>query len=231
MDIEIFCDESRQDYFAHALGAKPGRYMAIGGLWIESQSRALVKEQIRSLRRRYAVGGEFKWSRVSPSRLDFYLEMVDLFFTSGMRFRSIVIETHRLDAPRFHDGDDELMFYKFYYQLLHHWIDPSNAYRIFVDMKTNRVGHRLTHLRDVLRNANTVRSILDVQALPSHEVDLLQLDDLLLGATSFRLNGSSESAAKVAVASRIEHHLGHTIGPTTKGEEKFNVFRWLPGGG
>jgi hypothetical protein len=60
-----------------------------------------------------------------------------------------VLPANQLDAIRFHHGDNELMFYKFYYQLLHNWILDFNTYRVFTDLRTNRVKQRLERLRQI----------------------------------------------------------------------------------
>ncbi len=206
--------------------------MLIGGLWVITEKREELKAQIKQLRATHDVHGEFKWTRVSPSRLPFYLDVVNLFFSSdAMRFRCLVLPANQLDAIRFHDGDNELMFYKFYYQLLHHWILDFNTYRVFTDLRTNRVKQRLERLRRILDNSNYFADVASVQALPSEQLDLLQLADLLIGAVGYRFHGGVASSAKLAVAQAIETRLGHPIQPTRKTEEKFNVFRWRPGGG
>lgn len=124
------------------------------------------------------------------------------------------------------DGDGELGFYKFYYQLLHHWILDFNAYRIFCDIKTNRDPKRLPVLERCLARANLSSSIDDIQSLPSHEVVLIQLCDLLLGAASSRINGTlNDGTAKAAVVQRLELALGRPLIPTRKLEEKFNIFK------
>jgi len=231
MDFEIYCDESRQELFRTRRKAQ-GVYVIIGGVWIEATKRTYYKDLIRQLRERHRVYGEFKWNRVSPSRLDFYLDLVHLFFREEMRFRCVVLARDEMDAVRFHEADEELMFYKFYYQLLHPWILDLNRYRIFVDMKTNRVPNRLRTLKRVLSNANLTSEILDVQALPSKEVDLIQLTDVLIGAVGYAFHNLKTSDAKRCVVGEIERFLpSHQIQPTWKGEEKFNIFRFRPGGG
>jgi hypothetical protein len=230
LEFEIYCDESRQDYFWS--GVRGGeRYVLIGGLWIEACERQDHKERIKHLRDMHGVQGEFKWNRVAPSRQEFYLALVRLFFRESMRFRCIVLPAHQLDCVRFHDSDSELMFYKFYYQLLHHWILDFNSYRIFVDLKSNRVGSRIRTLERVLRNTNLTAEIRSVQALPSSQLDLLQLADVLIGAVGASFHRETTSNAKRAVMDEIEAHLGHPIGATALREPKFNVFRFRPGGG
>jgi hypothetical protein len=232
MDFDIYCDESRQEYFAAPPQAGRQRYVLIGGLWVPTDARETLKAGLKELRERHNVHGEFKWTRVSPSRLSFYADLVPFFFDSNlMRFRCLVLPANQLDAIRFHNGDNELVFYKFYYQLLHHWILDFNTYRIFTDLRTNRVKQRLERLRETLDNSNRFANVASVQALPSEQLDLLQLADVLIGAVGYRFHGDGKSSAKWSVVTEIEERLGHKIVRTRKTEEKFNVFRWQPGGG
>ena len=224
---EVYCDESRQEYFYNPV-ADRDCFTLIGGLWIQADKREQYKVSIRRLRAVHDVWGEFKWNRVSPSRLEFYVALVRLFFQESMRFRCIVLPVHHLDATVFHNADNELMFYKFYYQLLVHWIEYCNTYRIFVDLKTNRLSNRIRTLERVLRNAKPDAHIASVQALPSRQVDLLQLADVLTGAVGYRFHEGSTSAAKLTIVQEIENLLGHSIGPTPPFEQKFNVFRFEP---
>jgi hypothetical protein len=229
MDFEVYCDESGQDLFRSRASGQ--RYVLIGGVWIKAGERPEHKRSIRALRAQHGVHGEFKWRRVSRSRVEFYKRLVGLFFDRDIRFRVVVLRADELDAVQFHDADNELMFYKFYYQLLHHWILDFNRYRIFVDTKTNRVQGRLRVLERCLSNAN-LSSKVEVQALPSQELDLIQLADVIIGAVSYRFHGWTTSKAKREVVQEIESHLPNgRIEPTPKAEEKFNVFRFRPGGG
>ncbi len=203
----------------------------IGSLWLEADQRAKMKEAIKNLRSTHRVFGEFKWQRVSPSRQSFYTDLVELFFDSPMRFRVIVLPADQLDAIQFHYADNELMFYKFYYQLLHHWILDFNSYRIFIDVKTNRVKEHPPRLRQILDRSNLLADVVSVQALPSDQLDLMQLTDMLIGAVGYSVHSLHSSTAKLAVIAAIETKIGHSIQATTRGENKFNVFRWKPGGG
>lgn len=223
MDFEVYCDESGQQFLT-TQGSRFDKYVLIGGLWIEASHHEKHKSKIKRLREIHRVHGEFKWNRVSPSRQEFYRDLVELFFAEPMSFRCLVLPAEQLDATRFHEADEELMFYKFYYQLLHHWISDFNRYCIFVDLKTNRVQSRIRTLEKVLQNANPRAEILSVQALPSRELDLLQLTDVLLGAVSSRFHARTTSTAKLAVVEAVEAHLRHPIRPTTRRASKFNVF-------
>jgi hypothetical protein len=234
MDFEVYCDENRPELFTSSKARVVGKYMLLGSVWIEAARREDYKAKIARLREEHNVHGEFKWTRVSPSRSAFYSELVGMFFEESMRFRCIVLPADQMDAVKFHTGDNELMFYKFYYQLLHNWILDFNTYSFFVDLRTNRMRNRLMHLRNVLRNANLFADVQRVQALPSDELDLMQLADVLVGAVGFKFNQdrAESSVAKLGVIRAIESRLPMgAIQPTRKTEEKFNIFRWRTGGG
>lgn len=226
MKFEVYCDEALPDLFT---SQKPrAQYLMIGALWLPASLREEAKGKIAALRARHTVHGEMKWRKISPARLGFYEEIIDLFFAYGsdLRFRCIAVDHAKTDMAAFHDGDGELGFYKFYYQLLHHWILDFNEYIFFCDLKTNRSPTRLAELRRVLTNANLSAEIADVQPLPSGQLVLMQLCDILLGAASSRLNGAGPaSPAKLAIVERIEARLGRKLAPTWKSEEKFNIFK------
>jgi hypothetical protein len=126
---------------------------------------------------------------------------------------------------RFHQDDGELSFYKFYYQLLHHWILDYNEYAIFIDHKINKDHNRITKLSEVLNNANLFSSIINVQAIHSQESLGIQLADFLTGCINGKFNDRLNSNAKLNILREIEQHLHLPIRQTNKAEEKFNIFR------
>ena len=226
MQFEVYCDEAMPDLFTSR--KKGGRFLMIGSLWLPSELKGELKAKIKGLREQHNTWGEIKWTKISPSRLPFYLDLIDLFESYGMdlRFRCIAVDSTQVDM-RWHDSDEELGFYKFYYQLLHHWILDFNEYRIFCDTKTNRDPSRLKVLQRCLSSANLSASIPQIQSLPSKQVVLIQLCDLLLGAASSRLNQTLHpGGAKEQVVRRLESHMGiDRIAPTHRDAEKYNVFR------
>lgn len=226
MDIEIYGDESNQQLLVSKDFSR-GSFFSIGGIWLPSSKRNLFKESIKEIRQSENCFGEIKWNAVSPSKLSFYLKLVDFFFAQGydLRFRCIVIDTQTLDLDTYHQADQELGYYKFCYQLLKNWIEDFNTYSIYVDCKTNRNPDRLRTLKSFLSNANLLADVRIVQALSSAQVVFIQLADLLLGAVSAKFNTSTESEAKLAVIQRIEEHLKHQIMPTSRSVRKFNVFK------
>jgi len=225
MKFEVYCDEAMPDLFT---SQKPGgRYLMIGSLWLPADLRTEVKGKVRGIREKHNTWGEIKWSKVAPSRLPFYLELIDLFESYGldMRFRCIAVD-HAQVNMELHDNDEELGFYKFYYQMLHNWILDFNEYNIYCDAKTNRDPRRMQVLKRCLFYSNLSSEIKSVQSLPSGQVVMIQLCDLLLGAASSRLNNTlKEGSAKETLVVRLESHLGRErLEPTARSESKYNMF-------
>jgi hypothetical protein len=232
MRFDVYCDESHPDLLA---SAKPlVEYMVIGSLWLPRDFREVFKREIHNLRDRHHVGGEFKWSKVSPAKVEFYTELVKWFVAKGtdLRFRAIAVDYRKVDLIRYHGEDQELGFYKFYYQMLHHWILDCNSYCIFCDYKTNSSPDRLKVLKRCLERTNLSADIIEVQAIRSRESVLIQLVDVLTGLTAATLNNAiRKGGAKEDVKVELEKQLGEKIAPTGKHESKFNVFQINPGGG
>ena len=231
MNFDVYCDESGPELL-HSKSPK-GRYLVIGSLWMPETLRAEGKAALHALRDRHSIGSEFKWRKVSPSKLGFYREVVDWFWTSGpdVRFRAIVVDRTKVDLVTFHDSDSELGFYKFYYQLLWHWTRECNQYRVFCDHKQNRLPGRLKTLATCLNRANLASKVV-VQATRSEESVFIQLCDVLTGLTQARFNGPERlGPAKMDLLGHLEAKLTHPLRATPLAEQKFNVFEIQPGGG
>ena len=162
MQYVVYCDESRHD------GGPDCRYMAIGGLWVPRARKVELTKAARRLFRTLGIGSEVKWSKVSRQRVEDYKRIADFFFADpDMRFRVIVVDQERFDPER-HGGDRELGFYKFYYELLVHWLEAGNEYLILLDFKQNQSARRYHDLRAVLtRKLKNAAQILDLTVIDS----------------------------------------------------------------
>lgn len=230
MLYDLYCDESRQDLLVKKSSITPNnRYVCIGGIVIPNEKREKLKSDIKDLKEKHNLFGELKWGNVSTNKVDFYLELVDLFFETdnSVDFRTVVIDAENIDHDTFNDSDHELGYYKFYYQLIYHWINSNDNYYIFTDYKTNKNKSRLNSLKQVLNSATRSNCVELIQAINSKESLPLQLQNVLMGAVGYKFNHGDlgESVAKQAVVKRIEHYLGHDIHPTAKSYKKFNVFK------
>ncbi len=226
----IYCDEScHLEHDGHEA-------MLFGALTCPTEQARDFNAAIRDEQGAHGALGEIKWNKVSPSHLPMYLELVDLFFaTPELRFRALVVDDKsRLDHDYFNKGSHDSFYYKMYYYLLRPLVAPGESYRVFVDIKDTRSQQKIVELRDVLNN--TVRdfegaTVQLIQHIRSHEVALLQLADLMLGAVAYRSRGLSTSAAKVAVLDRVCEHAAMDLRRSTPPwEENFNVFHFTPRG-
>lgn len=229
MDIEIYCDESRQDLFCNKDEINNNnRYICIGGIWIYKYIRLELKNKIKDLMKKHSVYGEIKWNNVCNSKYDFYEELINLFFSydNEIRFRCVVVDAQKVDMETFNHNDHELGFYKFYYQLLYHWIKSNNSYSIYTDYKVNKKNNRIFELKNILNNANKSNSVKLIQAINSKESLLLQLEDVIMGAVGYKYNFGKNglSLSKLRIVKCIEEHLECEIGSTCRDESKFNVF-------
>ena len=66
-----------------------------------------------------------------------------------------------------------------------------------------------------------------IQQIRSHEVELMGLADLLIGAISYLHRGLNGSKTKLALIERIKQRSGYTLmSNTLYRENKFNLFIW-----
>ncbi|MBD1396754.1 DUF3800 domain-containing protein [Pontibacter sp. JH31] len=224
MNIEVYCDESGLEALANKTAHK---YVGIGGIWIPADKRATFKEQLNRIKAAHNIHSEIKWKKVSPKYIDFYINLIDYFFALDfLRFRVILIEAQKVDNCSYNDSDNELSFYKFYYQLLHHWIFDYNQYDIFLDLKVNRNKGRLNELHRVLSNANLFSKIKQVQGLPSEQSAGIQLADFFTGLVTSKMNNEVSESAKFKLIKYVEkEYLRKEINHTSYTEEKFNIFK------
>jgi hypothetical protein len=222
MEFEVYCDESGLE----ALTRKEAhKYIGIGGIWIPAEYRNDLKNAINTIKARHHVFGELKWQKFSPAYFNLYRDLIDFFLSNeNIRFRVVLIESDKVDNIQFNNKDPELGFYKFYYQLLHHWIFDFNTYDIFVDHKINRDKGRLKELRNVLDNSNLTSGIKQVQGLPSNQSLGIQLADFLTGMAVAKFNQELTSRAKLDLIEYFEKKY-KSLAPSPKWEEKFNIFK------
>lgn len=229
---ELYCDESRQDLFYNKeVITENNRYIFIGGICIDHDNRHNIKDKINKLKKKYAlVNSELKWNKITSKYVDLYKELIDIYVENEIEFRSICIDASQLNLKKFHKSNPELGFYKFYYQLLNNWLDNNLKYIVYTDIKTYKNPSVLKDLKRCLNNINHPTSIEKIYAIESKESVFLQLEDVIMGAASFKMNYgySGKSQAKLDVMKYLESRIGMEIQPTPKSSKKFNLFNiWL----
>ncbi len=174
---------------------------------------------------------EIKWTKVSPSKLAFYHDIVDYFFDDDdLHFRGLVVpDKSVLDHER-HQQDHDQWYYKMYFTMLKTVFDPDSRYYVYIDIKDTLGHEKVEKLQDILcTNAYDFsrRMIADVKRVHSHEVEHLQIADLLIGALSYLHRELSGNSAKEALIARIRQRSGYRLTCNTMIRElKFNLLIW-----
>ncbi len=228
-ELNIYCDES-----CH-LPNDQKSIMAIGAIFCPVADIKKISKDIYNLKSKHKIGHdvEFKWLKVSKNKLPFYLELIDYFFSqSELRFRCLVVsDKSKLDHERFNQTHDD-WYYKMYYQLIKPMINKSNSYNIYLDIKDTRSETKVKKLHNVLANSlhdSNYSLIKKVQSIRSHETNLMQITDLLLGAVSYANRNEGGSEAKKSFIEKTSALSGSTLKSTTSlNASKFNLFFWNP---
>ncbi len=225
----VYCDESGH------LPNDSRQVMVLGAVWCPLDSVRAIVTHIREIKIRHGLAPllEVKWSKISPAKVNFYLDLVNCFFDENiLRFRALVVpDKSKLDHTAF-GQDHDTWYFKMYYSMLKVIITPNDRFRIYIDIKDTRSADKMRKLHDVL--CNTIydfdHSVIErVQTVRSHEVELLQLADLLIGAVQSANRNNGGSQAKQQVVELIRQRSGYGLDRSTLlTEKKFNIFRWRP---
>jgi hypothetical protein len=228
--FNVYCDESCHLENDHK------NVMTLGALWCLDEAKKDMFDRIRTIKKNHGLSKDFeiKWTKVSPAKVDFYKDLLSFFFDEPvLHFRAVVIkDKDQLDHSRFENQDHDTWYYKMFFCLLNVVFEPHSRYRIFLDKKDTRSGEKIIKLHDVLCNSKydfSKEIIETVQSVHSHEVELLQLADLLIGAVGYANRELKTSSAKMELISLIRERTGYSLTSTTLfKEEKMNLFFWKP---
>ncbi|MBI4528061.1 MAG: DUF3800 domain-containing protein [Deltaproteobacteria bacterium] len=224
----IYCDES-----CHLENdGQPA--MVLGAVWSPVDKRREIAVRFREIKRRHGLSPTFevKWTKVSPGKSRFYLDLMDYFFDDDdLHFRALVVpDKTKLDHSAFPGQDHDEWYYKMYFDMLKVILSPTDRYRIYLDIKDTRGAEKVRKLHDVLCNNlyDFSREIVErVQLVRSHEIEQLQLADLLVGAISYVNRGLRGNAGKLALVERMRKRSGYSLDRTTLfRESKVNLLSW-----
>ena len=234
--INIYCDESCHLQYDNS------EIMLLGGISCDKSRVKIISQKIRSIKKAHGLSKSFeiKWTKVSSGNIDFYLSLLDLFFSESLEFRCIVATGKKhLDNEAYNQTYDE-WYYKMYYLLLSKLLDPTKEYSVYVDIKDTQGGKKVRKLHTILHNFLydfSYSCLKKIQIVRSDECELLQLCDLLMGCVSFEnrfLNplitpDHELSEAKIKMCQKLESLTNRPLNQKTPlSETKFNIFIWEP---
>ncbi len=212
--FNIYCDESCHLEHDH----KP--YMLLGNISCAYPQVKRHSERIKEIKKKHHFYAEIKWTNVSQSKLQFYLELIDYFFDTDLKFRAIGVQKEYIQLEESNTTFDDF-YYKMYYRLLNHKVDTTDHYNVYLDIKDTWSDTKANKLRDILNVQFGV--FRKVQCIRSEESLLLQMADLLMGAIAYEINvPEKRSSAKERVLAQIKKHcpdLAHS-----NSSNKLNLF-------
>lgn len=226
--FDIYCDES-----CHLQNGRDNDFvMVIGGITCPDEFKKQISDEIRSIKIRFSIYRdiEIKWNKVSNAKSDYYKALINYFFDCRhLTFRAIIVDKRELDLDHFNLTHDEF-YYRAYFLMLSRIFAPGNEYAIYIDIKDTRSQKKVEKLHDVLCNSRydfNRKMIHRVQQIRSHEVEIMGLTDLLIGALSYLHRGHNSNQAKLALINLIRERSGYTLTSNTWPlEPKFNILLW-----
>lgn len=219
----MYCDES-----CH-LPNDGNNIMVLGGIYCPKHMVKTVNQQIREIKRMYAISYEMKWVKISSAKEKAYLELVNYFFDNNdLHFRVLVVDNkNALNNEKFRQSHDD-WYYKMYFNMLKTILDPCSKYNIYVDIKDTKSKTKLRKLREVLSNNMYDFSqdiIENIQVIRSNEVEIMQIVDILIGAIAYDARELTKVKAKNDIIGLIKEKSRLSLKKNSLyRESKFNIF-------
>nr|NKB47276.1 DUF3800 domain-containing protein [Legionellales bacterium] len=131
----VYCDES-----CH-LEHDAQKVMVLGAVWSPVNKTHDIHHDLRQLKKKHGlpVNFEIKWVKVSPAKIEFYLDVLTYFFREKcLHFRALIIpDKSSLNHSKF-NHDHDTWYYKMYFDMLKVIFKPSASYRVYLDIKDTR---------------------------------------------------------------------------------------------
>lgn len=228
MKYSVFCDESshfEKDYYSA---------MVLGAVWCPTEDIREISHKIRDIKQKHHIDTwqEVKWTKVSPAIAPLYLDLMELYQYSSLNFRGIVIDSKQELNHEQYNQDFDTWYYKMYFLLLREIVTRENTYSIYIDKKDTRGSNKLHKLRDILcsnllDHEQTI--VRHIQEVPSHEIEILQVADVIMGAIAHVHKRNTSSAGKQRIVDRLKAITANDLKTTTpRASNKFNLFFWSP---
>lgn len=223
----IYCDES-----CH-LENDGQKSMVLGAVWAPVNKVKTITNDINAIKVKYGLTKftELKWTKISPSKINMYEDIVNYFFDNrNLHFRCVVIpDKSKLNHSVFNQTHDD-WYYKMYFNMLKSIIIPTEEYNIYLDIKDTQSANKVRGLHTYLGNTIydfKLEKIKKVQSIRSHESILIQICDILMGAVSYNSRELNSSDAKIHIMELIKSKSGYNWKRNTLyREDKFNMLIW-----
>lgn len=222
VDFKIYCDES-----CH-LGHDTSNAMVFGALVCAGDFVREADAHIKVLRERHGYTRELKWTKLSRLDLPFYGDLLDYIYANqNLRFKAIIVpDKSLLDHEKFNQGSASDFYYKMAFFALRDFISEGKSFRLYLDYMDTLGRTKVKTLKNVLMSCKP--KFLEAQTIRSHESQLIQLCDLLIGAICYsnRADITKGSPVKTELVAMISSKFGVRLDKSTpKFARKFNLFQ------
>lgn len=212
----VFQDES----------GEPGKsdFFLTGYIVITSEEKKRLLERISEIRRNENFNDEFHYNTFSDFRCRVYKRVIDITLQHNILFKCIVIRRNLIKLSFF--GNKRHRAYNYFTKLvIYHGIKHRNSKHVHIrvdDKSRLKQDNFLTYLQDSLNYESITRGngfrIRSVKPLSSRTCEMLQLTDLLLGASKCKFE-PAESSRKNDFSNFV---LNHQL------RNKINIWDWRP---
>ena len=227
-NYNIYCDESCHIENDHQ------KVMVLGAVSCQKEKRNEIFKRIREIKEEHnlAKGFEAKWTKVSESKINFYLDLINYFFDNNdLSFRGLIAYKNNLNHGKYSQTHNE-WYYKMYFEMLKTILSPSDKYQVYIDIKDTIGGQKVKKLHEVLCNNMfdfNKKIIKHIQIIRSDEVEVMQLTDLLIGALGYFHRQKEGNKGKKIIIEKIKERSNYSLlRNTLYKEQKFNLFIWNP---
>lgn len=132
--VNLYCDES-----CH-LERDGQPVMVLGTVWCLLDRAREITTRLREIKVKHGLPANFelKWTKVSPSKLGYYRDVLDYFFDDDdLHLRALIADKTELRLQAFSQSHDD-WYFKMYFDLLKVVLSPDARYRIYLDIKDTR---------------------------------------------------------------------------------------------
>jgi len=222
----VYCDES-----CH-LEKDKSNYMVVGAVYNLEHNTSRIVKDIKLIKKKhgYPPNYEIKWTKLRKSNLDLALSLIDYFFNNDcLFFRGYIIDKTGLEHKKFNQTHNE-WYYKIFFRTLELLVDRFYYMNIFLDKKdtiSNLSEEKLKIMLNYHARKIDAPGIKKIQSIQSHESQILQITDLLIGAIRYENEGLITSKTKEKVIDTIKKGSNLTLKHnTSRSKIKFNLFKW-----
>ncbi|NJO34449.1 MAG: DUF3800 domain-containing protein [Rhodospirillales bacterium] len=236
--LRFYCDESSH---------RGHKYAAVSGILIRPDRAEIVNTEIAKLKetRGKKPTSEIKWEKANPHDLPLYEDVVKYFRllldANYIHFHVVICDMHAYDHRILNDGDKAKCVSKTYYQLLLHRCCRRYGGKAFIHVRPDAgdCTRELPRFKEALntdacrRFELTARPVLSIDLIASTGVNLMQMNDIVLGAIASHRNerhkkrDASQHKTHLAEAVRVCLNVPNfTI--NTPWNKNFTVWNWKP---